>query len=111
MTLKQARLLAFIRDYIAQHSGAAPSQEEMRAALGFKSKASIHRLLAALEEQGAIERQTYSARAIIVLERDPVTVDGLRTTIDRLIEQEGLDATIAAMSTIVGELSARQGAA
>ena len=44
----------------------APSFDEMRNALGLKSKSGIHRLIGALEERGFLERLPNKARALHV---------------------------------------------
>lgn len=53
LTQQQAELLDFIRRYGAE-KGASPSYDEMTVGAGIPSKGSIHRLLKALEERGAI---------------------------------------------------------
>jgi repressor LexA len=47
-----------------QDSDVPPSFEEMKNALGLKSKSGIHRLISALVERGYIERLPHRARAI-----------------------------------------------
>jgi len=63
LTQKQHDLLLFINKSLA-HSDVAPSFEEMKKALGLKSKSGIHRLISALEERGYIERLPHRARAL-----------------------------------------------
>ena len=65
LTVKQRDLLLFINKYIGDH-GTSPSFEEMKDALGLKSKSGIHRLLNALVERGFIERLENKARALEV---------------------------------------------
>jgi repressor LexA len=64
LTRKQHDLLTFIREYVRQNSGVAPSFKEMQRALGLSSKSGIHRLMDALEERGHIKRSRYRHRAI-----------------------------------------------
>ena len=64
LTRKQQELLTFIREYVRQNSGVAPSFEEMQRALGLSSKSGIHRLMDALEERGHIKRSRYRRRAL-----------------------------------------------
>ena len=45
----------------------SPSFEEMKIALGLKSKSGIHRLINALEERGFIKRLHNKARAIKII--------------------------------------------
>jgi repressor LexA len=47
--------------------GLAPTVEEMRVALGYRSKGSVYRLLAALEARGRIRRLPRRARALEVM--------------------------------------------
>jgi repressor LexA len=55
--------------------GVSPSFDEMKDALGLKSKSGIHRLITGLEERGFIRRLPHRARAIEVL-RLPDNMDG-----------------------------------
>ncbi len=66
LTQRQLQLLRFIHAYMREH-GVPPSFEEMRHALGLRSKSGIHRLISGLEERGYIRRLAYRARAIEVL--------------------------------------------
>jgi repressor LexA len=75
LTRKQKELLLLIRDHL-QTDGIPPSFDEMKAALGLKSKSGIHRLITGLEERGFIRRLPHRARALEIL-RLP---DGADTT-------------------------------
>lgn len=66
LTPKQQKLLAFIQDRLAD-GGVSPSFEEMKDALGLKSKSGIHRMISALEERGFLRRLPNRARALEVL--------------------------------------------
>ncbi len=66
LTRKQHELLHYINDHLAK-SGVSPSFDEMKDALGLKSKSGIHRLITALEERGFIRRLPHRARALEVL--------------------------------------------
>jgi repressor LexA len=68
VTPKQAKLLAFIKEYMATSEGIAPSYAEMMAATGDASKAGIHRLLTGLAERGHIAQMKNRARSIVLLE-------------------------------------------
>lgn len=63
LTKKQRDLLIYIHEYM-QNSGVPPSFEEMKEALGLKSKSGIHRLISGLEERGFIQRLPHRARAL-----------------------------------------------
>lgn len=66
LTRKQYELLVFINRRLAE-SGVSPSFEEMKDALGLKSKSGIHRLISGLEERGFIKRLPHRARALEVV--------------------------------------------
>ena len=66
LTRKQYELLMYIQDRLAV-SGVSPSFEEMKEALGLKSKAGIHRLITGLEERGLIRRLAHRARALEII--------------------------------------------
>ncbi len=66
LTKKQHELLTFIDDRI-QVTGISPSFDEMKEALGLKSKSGIHRLITALEERGFLRRLRHRARALEVV--------------------------------------------
>lgn len=66
LTKKQHELLMFINERLGQ-SGVSPSFDEMKDALGLKSKSGIHRLITGLEERGFIRRLPHRARALEVL--------------------------------------------
>jgi repressor LexA len=77
LTRKQHELLLLIERRLAE-SGISPSFDEMKEALGLKSKSGIHRLITGLEERGFIRRLPHRARALEVLrvpgERPPPAV-------------------------------------
>ena len=66
LTRKQIELLDFIRVQMGA-DGVPPSFDEMKDALGLKSKSGIHRLITALEERGFIRRLPHRARALEIL--------------------------------------------
>jgi hypothetical protein len=68
LTRKQHALLTFIDDHLAK-DGVPPSYDEMKEALGLKSKSGIHRLIKGLEERGFIRRLPHKARALEVLKK------------------------------------------
>ena len=63
LTKKQNQLLLFISQQISK-DGVSPSFDEMKDALGLKSKSGVHRLVMALEERGFIRRFPNRARAL-----------------------------------------------
>ena len=74
LTRKQYELLVYL-DKELRKKGVSPSFDEMKDALGLKSKSGIHRLITGLEERGFIHRLAHRARAIEVL-RLPDNMDG-----------------------------------
>jgi repressor LexA len=66
LTQKQYELLMFINDRLNQ-GGVSPSFDEMKDALGLRSKSGIHRLITALVERGFIRRLPHRARALEIL--------------------------------------------
>lgn len=66
LTRQQSELLRFITEY-QQCENASPSFDEMREAMGLKSKSGIYRLVSGLEERGFIRRIHYKARCIEVV--------------------------------------------
>jgi len=66
LTKKQHELLMLINERLEQ-TGISPSYDEMKDALGLKSKSGIHRLITGLEERGFIRRLPHRARALEVL--------------------------------------------
>lgn len=66
LTNKQYDLLQFIDNQL-KSKGVSPSFDEMKNALGLKSKSGIHRLITGLEERGFIRRLAHRARALEVL--------------------------------------------
>ena len=66
LTRKQHELLLLIHERL-QNDGVPPSFDEMKDALGLKSKSGVHRLVTALEERGFIRRLRHRARALEVV--------------------------------------------
>src|ERR1051325_1559089 len=65
LTRKQRELLKFIQEKLGE-TGISPSFDEMKEALGLKSKSGVHRLITGLEERGFIRRLPHRARALEV---------------------------------------------
>lgn len=84
LTKRQYQLLMLI-DKKLRENGVSPSFEEMKEAIGLKSKSGIHRLISGLEERGFIRRLPNRARALEVL---------------RLPENQDTEKTISAQSLV-----------
>jgi len=65
LTQKQYELLVFVDSYL-KDNGVSPSFDEMKDALGLKSKSGVHRLITGLEEREYIFRRPNRARALEV---------------------------------------------
>ncbi len=78
LTQKQFELLTFLEKKIGT-SGIAPSFEEMKIALGLRSKSGIHRLICALEERGFLKKLPHRARSIEIL-RSPTRIENSKVT-------------------------------
>jgi repressor LexA len=66
LTRKQYELLLYINRHLTE-TGVSPSFDEMKEALGLRSKSGIHRLITGLEERGFIRRLPHRARALEVM--------------------------------------------
>ena len=66
LTPKQLNLLIYIDEFIKEN-GHSPSFEEMKEAVGLRSKSGIHALINSLEERGFIRKMAHRARALEVL--------------------------------------------
>jgi repressor LexA len=66
MTPKQFELLRFLHERMKQ-TAIVPSFDEMKDALGLRSKSTVTRLITALEERGFIRRLRNRARAIEII--------------------------------------------
>ena len=99
LTRKQHQLLLFIHQHLGEH-GVSPSFDEMKNALGLRSKSGIHRLITALDERGFIRRLAHRARAVEIL-RLP---ENLRTA-----TENAPAATIAAVAPTAAAPTASAG--
>lgn len=66
LTQKQYNLLVFINK-VNKETGQCPSFDEMKEAIGLKSKSGIHALISSLEERNFIRRLPHKARALEVI--------------------------------------------
>jgi len=98
LTRKQYELLLFINDRLGE-GGVSPSFDEMKDALGLKSKSGIHRLITGLEERGFIRRLPHRARALEVL-RLP---EGAEAGLGR--QQRGLERSKFQPNVIKGDFT------
>ncbi|HEY1095757.1 MAG TPA: transcriptional repressor LexA [Alphaproteobacteria bacterium] len=68
LTPKQQQLFDFIDKKVTE-TGVSPSFDEMREAVGLKSKSGIHRLVQSLSERGFVRQLKNKARALEVVRR------------------------------------------
>lgn len=66
LTPREHKVLQFIRRHIDEH-GYAPSLEEIGAAIGVRSRGSVHRYVSRLEDKGYLRREPHGARALELL--------------------------------------------
>ena len=99
LTSKQLKLLEFLRESLNKNS-VSPSFEEMKLALGLKSKSGIHRLITALEERGFIQRLHNKARAINIISKEEDLNFKNNNYIDNNIKNVKLYGKIAAGTPI-----------
>jgi len=106
MTPKQAALLKFIAGYMESSDGKSPSFGEMAAALGLKSKSSIHKLVSALVHHGFIKRRHGLYRSIRIVRMPGVltTADSLHEMVARLRREEGTEIALAALIDLAKDL-------
>ncbi len=95
LTAKQQQLLLFI-DGRLNSGGVSPSFDEMKDALGLKSKSGVHRLINALEERGFIKRMANRARALEVVKLpDGLAASGPSAEISNVVEGNFAKAPVA----------------
>ena len=73
ITWRQGQLVDFVRSYIADHRGVAPTMDEMAAAIGLKSKSGIARMIGELESRGVVTHIGRAKRSISIVEPSPVS--------------------------------------
>ncbi len=92
LTPKQYKLLMFINKTIKE-TGCCPSFDEMKNALGLKSKSGIHALIDALVERNFLRKMPHKARALEVL-RLPKLKPSSIIAEEKLKEEALLGATV-----------------
>lgn len=80
LTAKMRELWMYLDGRMAGDA-ACPSFDEMREALGLKSKSGVHRLVIALEERGHLRRLPNRARAIELLKRPDGAVEATNVVV------------------------------
>lgn len=93
LTKSQADVLNALRTLTVD--GIAPSFDEIKDRVGLASKSAVHRILGRLEDRGYIRRLYHKARAIELIEHDPL--DGMDAAALRHLRQS-IDARLEAMA-------------
>ncbi len=70
LTRRQAQVLAFLKGYLRDHNGVAPSLLEIARALDIRSKSQVHYIMTELERRGRIVRQAYRQRSVRIVEQN-----------------------------------------
>ena len=68
LTAKQLKLFKFIKNYIVKKN-VSPSYDEMKVAIGLKSKCSIFRRIEQLKDRGWIKKLHGKARSIQIIKQ------------------------------------------
>lgn len=89
LTKKQRALLMLIHDHLSKN-GVTPSFEEMKNAVGLKSKSGIHRLIFELQERGYVKTLPRKARALEIVKMpedwNPNAIESSSSANDNMIE-------------------------
>lgn len=107
LTIKEARLLQFIKDKI-EETGAAPSLREISSGCGFNSAANSHLMIRNLEAKKYLKRIPGKHRGVSVLPQGAVVT--LNPEIYRLVSEyaasHGILKDVAACELLRGALGA-----
>ena len=106
LTPKQHKLLVYIDSFIKE-TGHSPSFEEMKEAVGLKSKSGIHALLNSLEERGFVRKLAHKARALEVIKLpDADAKTQLTTSFSADIANDNNEADFSLMIPLYGKIAA-----
>ena len=103
LTAKQRELLNFLKEYQSEFDH-APSFDEMKNAIGLKSKSGIHRLVSALEERGHIRRLANRARAIEII--DTASTSPAKNTDDTNVIHAEFQSSNSFSLPLLGQIAA-----
>ena len=105
MTKAQAQTLSFIRRFVARN-GFSPSLDEIKDALGVKSKSHVHRIVTELVERGYLCREKGFARSLVLTtetEYHRGYVEGYRAALKVLGHSLPLSSLVNSQSPIGAE--------
>lgn len=97
LTKRQYELLMLIEKRLRE-DGVSPSFDEMKEAIGLKSKSGIHRLISGLEERGFIRRLPNRARALEVLRMPDNKMDSEKVVSARTLMNRQMTRSFTQMS-------------
>ena len=102
LTAKQQQLFDFIEKSVSE-TGVSPSFDEMREAVGLKSKSGIHRLVQSLQERGFVRQLKNKARALEIVKSSANSAMETAKDVVRNVSQ-----TVSEMMTlpILGKIAA-----
>lgn len=98
LTRKQKDLLVLVKSRL-EKDGVPPSFDEMKEALGLRSKSGIHRLITGLEERGFIKRLPHRARALEIVKM-PEGLEGAKKPSARSVPAGTPPAAVIAATTL-----------
>ena len=103
LTPKQHQLLTFIDEFI-KTNGHSPSFEEMKKAVGLKSKSGIHVLINSLEERGFLRKLPHRARALEILKLPEI--DKKKSSMPEKTANDNEDTEFSLMIPLYGKIAA-----
>ena len=104
LTPKQHKLLIYIDSFIKE-PGHCPSFEEMKEAVGLKSKSGIHALLNSLEERGFVRKLAHKARALEVIKLPDADIKSSNSMTSN-IANDNNEADFSLMIPLYGKIAA-----
>ena len=104
LTPKQHKLLIYIDSFIKE-TGHCPSFEEMKEAVGLKSKSGIHALLNSLEERGFVRKLAHKARALEVIKLPDADIKSSNSMTSN-IANDNNEADFSLMIPLYGKIAA-----
>lgn len=67
LTPREQQVLAFIADHIWRNGGVSPSYDEVAAAVGFKTKSAVARIVKSLVSKGRLTHLPQKQRSFVVI--------------------------------------------
>ncbi len=70
ITKKQKQVLDYIREYVRDNDGVAPTYEEIAEHFGYRSKGTVHKHITNLEEKGYIKKDWNRTRGLEIVKQE-----------------------------------------